>query len=60
MNKEIIASPQPSKPSIIIGEDGAENVMKNVIMMFQCNPVTDFQDTSTYQTLTKNFNLKNF
>ena len=23
-----------------IGEDTAENVMKNVIMKFQCNPVT--------------------
>ena len=34
--------------------DTAENVMKNIIMKFQFNPVTHFQDKSTYI----NFNQK--
>ena len=35
-----------------LGVDNAENVMKNVIMVFQFNPVTHLQDTY------KNFNQK--
>ena len=44
------------KISVQIGDDTSENVMKNVIMKFQCNPLTHFQDTSTY----KNVNRQNF
>ena len=35
--------------------DTAENVMKNGIIKFQCNPVTHFQDTSTYKTFNQKF-----
>ena len=34
-----------------IGAYTTENVMKNVIMKFQCNTVTHLQDTSTYKNL---------